>query len=544
MARLSVCLLLMALLSPHLPARDRDGAAPASPAVIGDIRRLDTGRLDLPLENNGDQGNDGRTWYPSGQTTLSLLFSSGPCISGYHDGEIRTAWMASTSRIMEMQPGVAGGNPDAPEFRFYEVRSTDGFGSTAYNEWADAVAQGAAFQDLDGDGLYDPNTDRPDILGDHTLWCAYNDLTDSLSRSRLDANPLAIEIHQTAWSEPALPEVAFLRYRIINRSVRNYTDVLVSQFSDPDIGSIVGYQDDLIGSDPGQQLAFSYNDGPDNDYGNDPPAIGFKLLQGPIVSAPGDTAYRFGGPFFGTDILPGFVNREIHSVTFYIGSDPVVGDPNTAQQARWYQEGGVDMAGIPINPADWGTGGFDNPDSQFFFNGDPVTGSGWLDDTPADKRLLITSGPFDMAPGDTQDVIIAVVTGRGSDALDSVTRMRQAARDAETYIGFSLSGLGEPGNRGAREPGTFVLKQNYPNPFNPSTRIAFAVDRAERVTLTVYDIRGRRVATLLDGPMAAGRHRVTWNGRDAAGRPVAGGVYVYRLTAGTEMRTRKMVLLK
>jgi len=92
---------------------------------------------------------------------------------------------------------------------------------------------------------------------------------------------------------------------------------------------------------------------------------------------------------------------------------------------------------------------------------------------------------------------------------------------------------------------TFALRQNVPNPFNPRTRIAFDVpDGGGAVRLTVYDVSGRRVATLAEGPREAGVHTVEWNGRDSRGRAVASGVYFYRLETPRGALTRKMVLIE
>jgi predicted GH43/DUF377 family glycosyl hydrolase len=89
-----------------------------------------------------------------------------------------------------------------------------------------------------------------------------------------------------------------------------------------------------------------------------------------------------------------------------------------------------------------------------------------------------------------------------------------------------------------------VLHQNAPNPLNPSTRIRYELNRECRVTLTVYDLQGRHVATLVDERQGPGTRYAAWNGRDAAGRPAATGVYLYRLQAGSHDETRRMVLLK
>jgi len=88
-------------------------------------------------------------------------------------------------------------------------------------------------------------------------------------------------------------------------------------------------------------------------------------------------------------------------------------------------------------------------------------------------------------------------------------------------------------------PTEFALEQNYPNPFNPATRIEFALPRESRVTLEVFNLLGGRVALLLDEPRAAGYHTVTF---DAADLP--SGLYLYKLVAGQQVFTRKMMLVK
>jgi len=88
-------------------------------------------------------------------------------------------------------------------------------------------------------------------------------------------------------------------------------------------------------------------------------------------------------------------------------------------------------------------------------------------------------------------------------------------------------------------PTTIVLHQNYPNPFNASTRIAFDLPRAGLMTLKVYDLLGREVATLVDGVRAAGQHTALFDGSR-----LASGIYFYRLEAGAMHEVRKMVLLK
>ena len=89
-----------------------------------------------------------------------------------------------------------------------------------------------------------------------------------------------------------------------------------------------------------------------------------------------------------------------------------------------------------------------------------------------------------------------------------------------------------------------VLHQNYPNPFNPSTVVGFDLAERGKVRIEVFDVLGRRVATIADRVFSAGRHRLAWDGRDDGGRPVASGVYLCRLDAGERRETRKMVLAR
>ncbi len=94
-------------------------------------------------------------------------------------------------------------------------------------------------------------------------------------------------------------------------------------------------------------------------------------------------------------------------------------------------------------------------------------------------------------------------------------------------------------------PGIGVtLRQNYPNPFNPRTRIDFSLERSGPVTISVFDLAGRRIADLQQGELAAGEHHVIWEGKTDDGRPVAAGQYRYVLRTAKGQVSRGMVLLK
>jgi hypothetical protein len=93
-------------------------------------------------------------------------------------------------------------------------------------------------------------------------------------------------------------------------------------------------------------------------------------------------------------------------------------------------------------------------------------------------------------------------------------------------------------------PARFSLRQNYPNPFNPSTAINYSVPARCHVTITIYNLLGQRVNTILDEVKPAGKYTTYWDGRDQDGRPLATGVYLYQIKAGHLTQTKKMLLLK
>jgi len=95
-----------------------------------------------------------------------------------------------------------------------------------------------------------------------------------------------------------------------------------------------------------------------------------------------------------------------------------------------------------------------------------------------------------------------------------------------------------------RLPREFRLEQNYPNPFNPTTTIRFSLPHSSHVRLTVYDILGREIAHVLDDLRLAGVHEATWQGKNAQGKPVASGVYQYRIQAREFVQSKQFLLLR
>jgi hypothetical protein len=93
-------------------------------------------------------------------------------------------------------------------------------------------------------------------------------------------------------------------------------------------------------------------------------------------------------------------------------------------------------------------------------------------------------------------------------------------------------------------PIALSLERNVPNPFNPTTQIGFTIPEPTYVSLGVYDATGRLVRRLVDGSIQPGRHMISWDGTDSAGRAVGSGVYLYRLTTGERVLVRRMLLVR
>lgn len=121
----------------------------------------------------------------------------------------------------------------------------------------------------------------------------------------------------------------------------------------------------------------------------------------------------------------------------------------------------------------------------------------------------------------------------------------ERARHLRDILNWFGNPVGDPVGAGAAGIYTDRLAQNHPNPFNPVTAIEFSLRTPEHVTLSVYNVKGQLIRTLVDEPRKAGFHKdVKWNGSNAAGAQVASGIYFYRLMAGDFVETKKMVLLK
>ncbi|MFI5252428.1 MAG: S8/S53 family peptidase [Bacteroidota bacterium] len=137
-------------------------------------------------------------------------------------------------------------------------------------------------------------------------------------------------------------------------------------------------------------------------------------------------------------------------------------------------------------------------------------------DTAADIHLVVSEGPYSLAIGATQRVAFGVIAGNN---LSDLQRNADFAKEKWKYI----LPLGVSKDKGIR-PVAFSLLQNYPNPFNPTTNISYDIPASGKVTLSVFDVLGQLVSTLVDRDQQAGRYHVQFNGSS-----LPSGVYFYRI---------------
>ena len=442
----------------------------------GDAYRMFINNLNIPLNRVGTvaavnippDGTLGR--YGVG----SFLFSGGFMMSGYTNNSLWAFAQASASLIENMVPGTVASGPNDPDAVIYVLDREEAAFSQSWIDWKTAVDKfGADYYDGDGDGEYNPvdkngngewdaDEDAPDILGDRTVWCVYNDGQPGAQRTRFaGVNPQGIEIRQTAFafaSKGALGDIMFFRYRIKNTGLvaDRIDSVLFGVWADPDVGAL--YQNDLVGVDVPRNAGFTYNmEGVDPVYGAAQPCFMIDFFLGPRsyikdetytdvngngvyddgIDTPLMSAYSYRGKTLGVKEYPGAKNLGVSSFVHYIQSDPLRGDPNDEYEARNYMKGRLKLGEVfdPCAADAWGGvfGGVDcsTIDPRFWYSGDPVTNVGWLTTTGTDQRQMTNVGPFVLNKNDEIEILVAYIVGQATDRLTSITKARKTDDGAQ-----------------------------------------------------------------------------------------------------------------
>lgn len=354
-----------------------------------------------------------------------------------------------------------------------------------WNEWP--AADGAPFDDRNENGTYEPSSDIPGVAGaDQSLWHVSNDLDAARTTALYGSMPIGIEVQRTIWAyntAGALNSIIFVKYKLINRSGRSIDSMYIAQWSDPDLGNA---GDDLAGCDTTLSLGYIYNaTNYDAIYGFPPPAAGFDFFQGPIVPAnPGDRAI-FDGKY-----REGYKNLPMTAFNFFTQGNAQFLDPALGSYEGtigWYNlmRGFVGATGAQyIDPT---TG----QPTNYVLAGDPITNTGWRDGMlfgPGDRRIILSSGPFTMANGDTQEIVVAELAAQGVDRLASIAALRAADRIAqEMYNSFFTTARPE-----------FIATVTYPNGTEATISITAAggIPDPEQIRVKLFRSNGTMVDSL------------------------------------------------
>ncbi len=454
------------------------GTAPATYAQISPgsctlgtaAKDLDVNQIRARVFNTGSlfYSETAQAQYIAPQSSgLSPIFASGIWIGGLVNGNLRTA--GSRYAQFEFWPGPLNDDGSLPNpadcsafDRIYKVSRQDIQDYEAgvsldqlpdLRDWpaelgAPVLAAPDNGVDDDGDGLIDEGTDgldndgdgaiderdeqerridggydlaagdRPDIIGDQSLWWVMNDVGSS--HDQTDTPPIGVEVRVQAFAfdrDNALGTTTFYKYTIEYKGSQPLEEAYLSVFSDPDLGDA---GDDYIGSDIDLSLGYVYNGGRTDEMYGIPPAAGYDFFQGPVVDDQDGDGIR--------DTL------GLTSFTYFInGGPPGTGDPTTGQEYYNYQKGlwgnGTEITAFGL--------GYQTPGevTKFAFPGDPVRGEFWSEvnsdnsggpNPASDRRLIVTTGPFTIEPGDVQDIVFGIVFAQGGSNLGSVSALRAA----------------------------------------------------------------------------------------------------------------------
>ncbi|MEO8514229.1 MAG: T9SS type A sorting domain-containing protein [Ignavibacteria bacterium] len=538
---------------------------------------LQSGNINTVFRNDGyfnydkvtfSFGAAGMIWPAGSSQRLSPVFTSGIWIGAKSviSGNQKELRLAASMYTTHYSPGNIPVNGQVPPlsvcndsaFNGYLVSVTDQslvnggvrtktaggrtytFNYSPWSAWP--VNLGAPYVEVNGTPGYQPgwNADRPGIgfgtaRPSEMIFVVFMDYTNCTNNIHISepglpggTSPLGVEVQQLSYTfdVAGFMDSYFVRYKFINKSGLNWDSTYVSLVNDGDLGDP---NDDAVGCDSSKNISYTYNfDNNDSEYGAAPPAVGYRLLQGPVIY----TGINTDTAKLPCNTLIGYKMKMMSGHNRFLnGGDTCTSDPDNYIAAYNFMEGKNGCGHPIINPV---TG----LQTKYVFSGNPCNTSGWRDSVSSDKRNILNCGPFNMASGDTQIVVYSYSVSRGSTNIQSVCDLINLSNNINSYYYncFNLIGI-EPINNSI--PEKFALLQNYPNPFNPETKINFSVPEKSFVEIKVYDALGRETAVLLNEEVNAGNYDVNFN---ASSYP--SGIYFYRLSTGSFTETKKMVLVK
>jgi hypothetical protein len=542
---LRVALLSLLLLLPVAGSGGKNHPGTSLTEVAKSTRTLDVNRLNLQITDRGNlltnvTGEGGGMWWFNGTSREWVVYDQGPWIIGKINGSpaMGNAYWGTSylpGGIIDGRPAVETRPADSIRFHPYRISRTGNPSDPDLLNWP---ADLGAPVDLNGNPL---------LLGDELVWSAFNDADGAVQP--YDWKPtnlfphMPVEIQQSFYARTGsrsdtslLANSAFMEWTFINKGTAVIESCYVGLWTDLDVTDPLW---NPFGVDTITQSGYCWDSSPWDSMFYEPKAVGYTLLYGPRVPDASSSAIYKGRR------IEGYRNLSLSSF-WGMRSDYGPGlfafGPNTIEEA-WNIARGYDKAGNVI--IDSAT----RAPTRFPWSGDPLKGTGWIyrDMTEGEAGFLFFTGPFTFAPGDTQWTMIGLLPAASFNKLDAIRAVRNNAARLHTMT-YQEIALPMPlaVQESAHLPSGTRLLQNYPNPFNPLTIIKFTVggNRGQGlgvsdVSIVVYDVLGREIRVLVNEKRQPGSYQVTFDGTG-----LASGVYLYRLTAGSFVQCRTMVLVR
>lgn len=372
------------------------------------------GQLKVAAQTYRQDGND---YWPGALDVTTAKISSDDCANWDRFWKVDKS---TINRFIELSK--SGSSVDGSEFD--AIRQWPASGNALNTKGANgtplslnASATYAPFVDLNGNGVYDyASGEYPDISGDQFIWWVTNDAGNVKQQTQTSAMGIEVQTSAFAYStQDFLNNATFCKYRVINRGALTIDSTYIAVWDDCDLGY---YHDDFIGCDTLRGLGIMYNgssnDGQDggypvNSYGANPPQVGLDFFQGPKR------------PVKRVGKVDTFERLKMTNFTYYNNDGGVIGNPTNGVQIYNYMTGSIrngdrfrnDFQGAGVNSTGYGSG----PITNFVFTGDPGDKTTWsectCDNARGDRRFIFSSGPFELLPGATNDIIFGCVWASG-----------------------------------------------------------------------------------------------------------------------------------
>jgi hypothetical protein len=498
LAFLIVCLFLISNLEAK-PVKDQN-----SHTRILDNRWMQANDMNMSLINNGifgqTSGHQSGFYWPSGYSNETYIYGAGMWIGGRYRSDTNPSvydtfvtcgydtHFGGGDFIQGLPPNDDPSNPDEKIF----------FSSDADWPLENSVGEDSIISILDS-------------------YYTYNDYgtTKHFAPKNL---PLDISVIQQTYAFTVYlkDDILFFVVNIIlDTSKDTLYDAFISVCTDCDVGNET-YANDLVGFDIERNMAFQWQNDAEPGWVHFPGYIGFKYLQGPVSNGI-DTVHYFINPYdsLKTDSIVIGPNDTIGMTSFKIFTFAI--DPLNKND-RYEMMSGYDY--LLLNDS--------FPEESYHpFDVDKFG--------PADKRFLLSSGPFNLIPGDTAKIIFAVLMGEDSSALNIV------ADKAQEIYDNGMQSVKEKTNLVNSKLDIKAIRNNI---FKDNIDLEYSIEKDGYVNIDIYDKCGRFIKNLINTNVKSGCHRISWNGKDNNGKNLVNGIYFVRIESAGNVKNTKVMLIK